>query len=642
MKVKLFAFLALTSALLLAACGGGNNAFTNGSGNGGANAVASIDLIASSPTLLSDGSVPVDITAFVHDTGNRLLADVTVALSTSSGQLAVSRAKTDASGTALAALTPGSDRSNRTVTVTATAGTVQKTLTVDVVGTTLTISGPTALALAEVGNYQIVVKNAGGKGIPGQTITLSSALGNALSATTATSDSAGSANVTLTAGTGGTDTLTASTLGITTTAKVVVNSDSFAFSTPAVGTEIPLTGAPPSTTIVTVNWKQNSTPVVGQVVSFTTTRGIVTPTAATTDANGNATVGVYSDADAGSAVITATVAGGQTATRAVEFIATTPAAIDAQANPFTIAPQETSTIAAIVRDAKGNFVKNQIVDFTLSDTTNGTISQASATTNSQGNAQTVYTASTSTSATNGVKITAKVRSVPTIFHDTFITVARRELFISLGTGNEISEPNVADYLKIYSVRVTDANGTGVKGISLIMDLVSTRYYKGYRSFRAVSATDCTLPSGMGTFWFTCYTEEGVPARTFTPVQGDGTGCADEDLNHNGVLDVPPASPVNEDVNNSLQIEAGNIASVSPRNVVTDDNGTALVNVTYPQEYAYYVEVRLSASTTVQGTEFVRSSYFMLPGLASDFNKADTGPPGPISHFGQATNCTTWP
>jgi hypothetical protein len=641
MKVKLFALLTMTSALLLAACGGGTKAFTNGSGNGGANDVSSIDLIASSPTLLSDGSVPVDVTAFVHDSGNRLLADVTVTMSTSSGQLAVSRAKTDVSGTALATLSPGADRSNRTITVTAQAGTVQKTLTVDVVGTTLQISGPTTLALGEVGNYQVVVKNAGGTGIPGQAITLSSALGNALSATSVTSDSTGSANLTLTAGTGGTDTLTAQTLGITTTATVIVNSDSFAFTTPAAATEIPLTGAPPATTTVTVNWKQNNTPVVGQTVSFTTTRGTITPTSAATDSSGSATVGIYSNQDAGSAVITATVASGPTATRAIEFIATTPAAIDAQANPFTIAPQESSTVVAIVRDAQGNFVKNQIIDFTLSDTTNGAISQASAISDSQGRAQTVYTASTSTSATNGVKITARVRTAPSVFHDTFITVARKELFISLGTGNEITEINSgADYEKIYSVRVTDANGTGVKGVALIMDLVSVRYFKGTRFFLPAGALTC-VSGGTGVAWVSCYSEGGAP-NIFRPVPGDGRGCLDEDLNHNGVLDVPPASPVTEDVNGSGQIEAGNIASVSPRNVVTDDNGVQIVHVTYPQEYAYWLEVKLSASTTVQGTEFVRSSIFILPGAANDFNKADVEPPGIVSHFGVATSCTVWP
>jgi hypothetical protein len=62
-------------------------------------------------------------------------------------------------------------------------------------------------------------------------------------------------------------------------------------------------------------------------------------------------------------------------------------------------------------------------------------------------------------------------------------------------------------------------------------------------------------------------------------------------------------------------------------------------VFYPQEYAYYLDVLLSASTTVQGTEYVRTSRFALPGIASDFNSLNTAPPGPVSPFGRATSCS---
>jgi hypothetical protein len=232
-----------------------------------------------------------------------------------------------------------------------------------------------------------------------------------------------------------------------------------------------------------------------------------------------------------------------------------------------------------------------------------------------------------------------VRSVPTIFHDTFITVARKELFISLGTGNDILEVNaLTDYQKDYAVHVTDANGAAVKNVSLIMNLVSLRYFKGFRIF-GTPGPGGACSGGLGTgSWVTCYTETGPPTA-FYPVPGDGRGCTDEDINHNGVLDV---TPVNEDFNGSGRIEAGNIAVVSPRQVVTDDNGTVVVHVVYPQEYAYWLEVALSASTTVQGTEFVRTSTFMLPGLATDFNTATITPPGPISPFFQATSCAVYP
>ena len=65
----------------------------------------------------------------------------------------------------------------------------------------------------------------------------------------------------------------------------------------------------------------------------------------------------------------------------------------------------------------------------------------------------------------------------------------------------------------------------------------------------------------------------------------------------------------------------------------------LVNVTYPQEYAYYLDVALSASTSVSGTEYVRTSNFMLPGASTDFTNNTVAPPGPVSPFGTSTICT---
>ena len=109
-------------------------------------------------------------------------------------------------------------------------------------------------------------------------------------------------------------------------------------------------------------------------------------------------------------------------------------------------------------------------------------------------------------------------------------------------------------------------------------------------------------------------------------------CPDEDGNRNGVLDLD----LNEDANNSGRIEAGNIATVTPRNAVTDDKGFAIISVFYPQEYAYWLVVELEARASVQGTEFVRTSTFALPGSVPDFT--GTAPPGPVSPFGTSNTC----
>jgi hypothetical protein len=290
----------------------------------------------------------------------------------------------------------------------------------------------------------------------------------------------------------------------------------------------------------------------------------------------------------------------------LEFVALTPASIDVQPSLFAIGPTQTSTITATVRDAAGNLVKNKLVTFTLDDVTGGTLSVGTANTDSQGRAQTVYTASNTTSANGGVKITATVAGVAP--KTVQITVARREVFISLGTGNEISEPNTAQYRKEFIVQVTDSNGNGVPNVSLSLRALSTRYWKG--------------------FWF-----KPVPATTPPWSQTISAGpCADEDTNRNGVLDPT------EDFNGNGRIEAGNIVTVTPSNAVTDADGFVLVNIYYPQEHAYWLEIDLSANTTVQGTEYVRSSVFTLPGLAADYTSANVSPPGVVSPFGSAGSC----
>jgi len=77
-------------------------------------------------------------------------------------------------------------------------------------------------------------------------------------------------------------------------------------------------------------------------------------------------------------------------------------------------------------------------------------------------------------------------------------------------------------------------------------------------------------------------------------------------------------------------------------VTTDNNGFALVDVYYPQQYAYWLEVTLEVRASVQGTEFSKRATFMLPGTANDFNDPKKAPPGETSPFGTDGVCATPP
>lgn len=625
-KVKIMRKTGFLIALLAAAltgCGGGaeDDAFQPGQTTTPVtNQVAALTITTSTPTIPSDGSALADITVYAKNSSNQFISGVPVSFSATSGGLTVASSATDVSGTATAKLGSAGDPSRRTITVTATSGTVTASVKVDVGGSALSVQGPAALTANQTGNYTVTLVDAGNHGIANTAVTVASARSNTLSATSLTTNSSGVATFTMKVTASGNDTITVTSSGITATQAVSVGSDVFTFIAPVAGTEV---GLAPGNQSVTVNWLSNGAPVPNTQVNFSTTRGRVTPTQINTDSSGNATVIIDAD-NAGGAVITAT-GGANSAQLAVEFVASTPATIDVQPSAFSIGTGQTSTLTAVVRDLAGNLVKNQTVDFTLvQDNTGGTLSVGSARTDSQGRAQTVYTASSTTSANQGIVVRAKVRNT-TIQKDVSLTVARRELFLSLGTGNTITEPNEAQYAIVYAVQVTDANGTGVAGVPLSIRVLSDRYYKGKRALAVAPATG----------WTTTYSVSGGPGTD--PL--DTRACLDEDTNRNGVLDVPPVVVTSEDFNTSGRLEAGNIATVSPTTISTDQSGFALVTVTYPQEYAYYLTVSLSASTTVQGTEYVRTSQFMLPGSSADFNSATIIPPGPNSPFGTANSCS---
>ena len=623
-KIFPMSFLAAL-ALALVGCGGGDDAFQNPDDPDDPNAptVASISALASSPQLLSDDSAPVTITARVLNDLNQAMADVTVIFQTDSGVLTDIEATTNDAGVATAVLHNDEDLTSRTITVTATAGDQSDTVSVTVTGTRLTLPGPVAIVQGDSTDSTVTLLDSGGHGIPGETVTVTSENGNTLSADSFVTDSNGQAIVTITGTAGGVDTITATALGMTATQRVTVSDDSFAFTAPAANTEIQLDNpatnpAVEHNTPITVKWSISGTAQVGEDIQFSTTRGtlyqhngaacttVPLNGPVTTDGVGEATACVAST-NAGPATLSATTDSSTTALRPIEFVATTPASMNLQASPTTVTTAGQSTITAVVRDANNNLVKNKTVVFTLSDVTGGTLTVGSSTTDSQGRAQTIYTASGTTSAASGVTITGTVQGTA-VTASTTLTVAKRELFISLGTGNELEDENTR-YRIPYSVQVTDANGNGVANITLTVRVSSLWYATGIRSFGAPVAGVWNILAAD-----VCLDEDML-------LGGADTGY------RNGILDP------GEDFNLTGRLEAGNIATVIPATVTTNEDGLADVEVVYPQEYAYWMKVELSASTSVQGTESIRSVMFVLPGSVEDFEDADSNPPGFTSPFG---------
>jgi hypothetical protein len=566
--------------------------------------VATIQLLTSTPSLGSSPTDSVDISAIVKDTNNNLMSDIDVIFSSNGGDLTVTQSSTSATGVAAANLTTASDPSNRTITVTATAGNISNSIQVAVTGTEISISGATTLVLGDTTSLTIFVRDSDGQGLTGQILDVS-AQANNLSAATVTTNSSGQATVDVTGVIGGQDTITVTGLGTSASFTIDVSGDQFTFSEPAandldIGT----------THTISVNWSQNATAQAGETVYFSATRGTLSANSAVTDASGDATITITSN-NAGPSVITATTtATGPSASITREFVATTPQSLTIQADRTTVGPNgEQAALTAIVRDTDNNLVKNINIRFAiLQDNSGGSISNSTDVTDSQGRATTIYTSTSATTAKDGVQIRASVDGVdcgalPDQCDTVNLTVAQNELFVVLGTGNKISQYQEILYKYPYTVLVTDAGGNAVENTDVVITMIPTLYRTGYLSW-----------SDTFSQWYMNVNDT----------------CVNEDANLDGVLDT------GEDINNNAVLDPRNVASVAGT-VTTDAEGLAKLEIVYAKEYALWVDVQLTATAGVAGTESLDSVQFTLPVLVDDM-KSEDSPPSSTSPWGAASTC----
>jgi hypothetical protein len=602
-----------------------------------------IVLLTSSPQMPSNNSKPATITAIVQGANNQLLPGVVLTFQASTGAISpvqttagaaastpVPAGTTDANGVAQATLSTPGNETNRTITVTVTAGSTIQTLQVAVVGTTLSVSGPASIVLNANGAYSVSLTDSAGNGIANQTVALTSALGNTLTPTSVTTGITGTASFTLSAANSGAETITGTWQNISATESVAISSQNFAITAPTGSANIPVSPtSAPVPVPVTIAWTASGAGQNGTVV-FSTTRGTLSATSvAATNGTLATPVTLYSPT-AGQAIISATALNSSnqavaTAETTVLFIATTPSKVAAQATPSTVAVQGQSTITATVTDASGNPVFGATVDFTLTDTTGGSLSAPSAQTTAQGQATVTYTASTTSSTPNGVSIAVKVEGT-SVSSATTLTVGGQTVFLSLGTGNTITALNATQYELPYTVQAVDAAGNGVSNVSVTFAVQSVSYKTG----------DWACPN------LTCIAWQpsiAAPANGADPklVPGIG-GCSPTEVYElNGQIQagtLPNPIPSNW----VLTSIPGNVAATDVGSATTGTGGTAAVNIIYPKDHAMWVSVALTATATVQGTQNSTTATFFLPILAADIDSPKVEPPGVISPYGESLTC----
>lgn len=589
-------------------------------GTAGLPNAAAVEVISSLSSLLSAGP-GASITAFVKDAGNAGIANQAVTFSASSGTLQSPSVLTDASGVATATLIAGSDKTNRNIVVTVSSGTKSGQITVPVTGTGITIAGEASLQISTAAKpvtsiYTLRALDSSSNPVFGAALTLTSALGNTLSASNVITDATGTATVTYTPVKAGADVLKVVGLGATSETKIAVSAVDFSVVSPAANMTIVI-GVPQ---VVTVQYQLAGVGQAGKTVAFSTTRGTITPISPNTLPVGQYSA-TLSSTTAGQATVVAQITGVGSVSLPVEFVAVTPAAVVVQSNPGSVAPNTTgttnqSTIEAVVRDAAGNPVKDRQINFTLTqDLSNGRLSSGSAITNSNGQASVQFIAGPSSTPNDGVVVTA-VDALTGLSGASKLTVSGKALFITIGFGNEIGNVDETTYSKAFSVYVTDANGVAVGNQLVTLSVIPTRYGKG----RLRQDPDLVFVS-----WILPDT------ATFCPNEDTLLGSASAGY-LNGILNT------GEDFNGNGRLDPGNVAVAAPGSVTTDANGRATFALQYGEQFAPWVTVNIEARAVVSGTESRRSLSYELVGFVEDFTSL-SGPAGVNSPFGSATDCS---
>jgi len=634
---------------------------------------AALELLTSSSQLASEGKADgVVLTALLKTKDNNPYKGGEVRFSSTSGTIqpiamgttaagtTTEAGKTNDAGQAYARLTTEGNPINRDIEVTAKSGELTQKITVTVDGTVLSISGQGTAIQGSKQTFSVFLKDSIGKGIAGQKLKVVSSLNNPLSNSTLTTNESGVATFELTANNMGTgvDTLTVSLLasdGVTVVSKVKpityflnISGDKFSL-TPS--TDLLTDGQMSDLCLnsagkFTVKWENNTNACQ---VGIYSSRGTVNiPLAGISPISGTPpnTVNFTLNADnAGPTTLstnvikTSSCSSAPSASLDFDFVALTASTINLQAEPATVSSNlpgkdsEQSTIVAVVRDSKNNLVKGKRINFQISDVTAGRLSPNYAVTDKYGRASVSYIAGESTGANKDVIVTATIdcktapdcKPTPTLTNycesstapsaQVKVTVARRQAFIVLGTGNKIIEKDVTKYQLPFTSLVTDVNGNPVKGATVDFTVIPTRYMKG---------------------WWT-WSETPTPASW---KQNLKSSCDNEDTDRNAILDA------GEDANNNKQLDPRNVAVLADASgtgasssikITTNENGFADFNILYPKNYSTWVDVEIVARTIVAGTEAEARSKFGLAAMAADFASKDSSPPSIYSPFGIGIN-----
>lgn len=588
--------------------------------------VADLAMTLNRTSLPNDGTVAMQITTTTLDASRSALGGSPVSFKVvDTGDAFVSTAgatTTDNStGQIIATVSLGTVHTNRTIKVTATSGTVSRTVSFDVVDPLVTAPHAADMTMQLSG---IELKNSGSEAIT-VTITAVDTLRNVIpnipvsftannnatvTVLNSLTDAKGQAKAEIRIGSDQSERL------ITVTAKSESLTRTGSFNVTGVsiqGTALPTLPSPGTAArIVYSVVDTNKNAMIG--VPITVVPSVVAPSDATgpieksgvTDIHGSFTYFYTAPATPGPIEFTVSAAGKTTKqTVTIPSSGTTvPVASPVPSQPtLTLTPNVVRVNVGTSTDNRAEIralflapttnapVKNVRVRFDLNGDVNsigGKIGSGDEIVYSDagGSAVTSYTAGDRASPTNGVSVRAcwdvnnfELGTCPNFTTINF-TVVSDPLAISIGTDATISKgPSGLTYIKKFVVLVVDAAGNPKSDIQLTpsVDLLYSR--KGYYQF-------------VGTTWIPKHWERPAVGGTLTKDVPDyGPSCANEDLNRNGAIDGA------EDLNGNGQLDPrkSDIAISMVGGTKTDSSGTAVLQIEYPQSLADWVYMRISVA-----------------------------------------------
>jgi hypothetical protein len=687
--------LSLFALLWLAACGGGGGSsgtpIVGGGGPGGGGAQASeLVMVLSAPTIANNGSQTVTATVTALDDKRNALAGVRVAIAVDSNAIVLpSGTETDDKGVVTGDISIGSDRTNRTITVTATSGSLTRTATLlvrDAAGGTPTAADLSlvlaASSLANSGTSTVLATatavDSNRNAVAGIPVTI----GVDSSAVATVSGAVTNASGVVTANIGIGADRTNRVVTVTATSGTLTRTASFrVVGADLTASLVPLVDAGSQNNQIEYRLVDtNALAMVGQSISITAP-GLPSATG-TTDINGKFVYTYAAPAAAGSLTITATAAGDtELSTVTVQAPGGTvpPASAVPQSASVTPSPSVVSVntpgstvnqveLRALFLGANNAPISRVRVRFDLDGNVNNSDGRISpggagfAYSDSNGVARSAFIPGQRSSPTNGVTIRAcydvadfPVGACPNAARAT-LTVASEALSVNIRTNELIkSGRNSLTYIKEYVVMVVDAAGQAKPDVLITPSVDLPSFQKGFWVFsQAVNrwVRQPTLADTEYWAWNPANRSWGRVAPTSGP-----PACPNDDVNRNAVREAgnlvpgaaaPDVSAREEDLNwnGDLDPRKADVAVTMVGSPRTDQNGLAVLQIEYGKNLASWVDFVITVTASgVAGTEAratfqgLEGGLGNLPFEATAITNRDVAPPFVFSPYGRSAVCT---